>query len=333
LPPIDPRIQQLAEQITAGSTNEYDKAANIQRYLIAHYSYTLDLSGPRVADPLANFLFVRRSGHCEYFASAMTVMLRAIGIPARYATGFLPGEYNDVGGDYIIRESDAHTWVEVYFPGYGWMTFDPTPPGNDNHGGLLARMGLYWDWFQFAWGEWVINYDFTHQLTLGQNIQKSSRSWSDRVRDSYRHRERATMQWLLALDRRVEASRYFLPGVLAFLVVLLFALRGRSMIRYAVARWSLRARRGGNLTASLAALQYSEMLRLLEKCGWKKSPSQTALEFAAAIPAADLSAPIARFTELYQSARFGDHPARIEQMSSLLRSIRDSLRSRKPVTQ
>ncbi|MGA2510735.1 MAG: DUF3488 and transglutaminase-like domain-containing protein [Candidatus Acidiferrales bacterium] len=333
LPPIDPRIQQLAEQITAGSNNEYDKAANIQRYLIAHYSYTLDLSGPRVADPLANFLFVRRSGHCEYFASAMTVMLRAIGIPARYATGFLPGEYNDVGGDYIIRESDAHTWVEVYFPGYGWMTFDPTPPGNDNHAGLLARMGLYWDWFQFAWGEWVINYDFTHQLTLGQNIQKSSRSWSDRVRDSYRHRERATMQWLLALDRRVEASRYFLPGVLAFLVVLLFALRGRSMIRYAVARWSLRARRGGNLTASLAALEYSEMLRLLERSGWKKSPSQTALEFAAAIPAADLSAPIARFTELYQSARFGDHPARVEQMSSLLRSIRDSLRSRKPVTQ
>jgi len=333
LPPIDPRIQQLAKQITAGSTNEYDEAANIQRYLIAHYSYTLDLSGPRVADPLANFLFVRRSGHCEYFASAMTVMLRAIGIPARYATGFLPGEYNDVGGDYIIRESDAHTWVEVYFPGYGWMTFDPTPPGNDNHGGLLARMGLYWDWFQFAWGEWVINYDFTHQLTLGQNIQKSSRSWSDRVRDSYRQNERAAMRHLLALYRRVEASRYFLPGVLVSLVVLLFALRGRSMIRYAVARWSLRARRGGNLTASLAALEYSEMLRLLERSGWKKSPSQTALEFAAAIPAADLSAPIARFTELYQSARFGDHPARVEQMSSLLRSIRDSLRSRKPVTQ
>jgi len=284
LPPIDPRIQQLAKQITAGSTNEYDEAANIQRYLIAHYSYTLDLSGPRVADPLANFLFVRRSGHCEYFASAMTVMLRAIGIPARYATGFLPGEYNDVGGDYIIRESDAHTWVEVYFPGYGWMTFDPTPPGNDNHGGLLARMGLYWDWFQFAWGEWVINYDFTHQLTLGQNIQKSSRSWSDRVRDSYRQNERAAMRHLLALDRRVEASRYFLPGVLVSLVVLLFALRGRSMIRYAVARWSLRARRGGNLTASLAALEYSEMLRLLESSGWKKSPSQTALEFAAAIP-------------------------------------------------
>ena len=329
LPALDPRIPALAEQITAGSNNEYDKAAKIQSYLIAHYSYTLDLSGPRATDPLANFLFVRRSGHCEYFASAMVVMLRADGIPARYITGFLPGEYNDVGGDYIVRESDAHAWVEVFFPGYGWMTFDPTPPGNDLHGGLFKRMALYWDWFQFAWGEWVINYDFSHQLTLGQNLQKSSRSWSERARDLYHKKQDAAMQYLLALDRRIESSPTSLPTVLLFLLVLLLFLRGRSMIRYALARWSLRARRGGNLTASLAALEYTEMLRLLEERGWKKSPSQTPLEFVSAIPAADLSAPISQLTELYQSARFGNHSARIEHMSSLLRSIRDTLRSRK----
>jgi hypothetical protein len=117
--------------------------------------------------------------------------------------------------------------------------------------------------------------------------------------------------------------------VLLFLLVLLLFLRGRSMIRYALARWSLRARRGGNLTASLAALEYTEMLRLLDERGWKKSPSQTPLEFVSTIPAADLSAPISQLTELYQSARFGNHPAPIEQMSSLLRSIRDALRSRK----
>ena len=140
------------------------------------------------------------------------------------------------------------------------------------------------------------------------------------------------MAALMALDHRLEASRYFLPGLLVLLLALLFFLRGKVMIRYAVARWSLRARRGGNLTAGLAALEYSEMLRLLEKRGWKKSPSQTALEFATAIPAGDLSAPISQMTELYQSARFGDHPARIEQMSSLLRSIRDALRSRKPAS-
>ena len=325
---LDPRVKKLAEDITAHSTNDYDKAANIQRYLIANYGYTLNLTNAG-KDPLAYFLFTRRAGHCEYFATAMTIMLRSIGVPARYATGFLPGEYNDVGGDYIIRGSDAHAWVEVFFSGYGWMTFDPTPPGNEKRG-FFSRFDLYWDWFQLSWNEWVINYDFSHQLTLGRNARDSTRSWNERAHAFY-HREQAKiMRGILALDRRTEGSPYFLPGVLVCLVILLFVMRGRSMIRYAVARWSLRARRGGDLTASLASLEYTEMLRLLEKRGWRKLPSQTPLEFASAIPAADLSAPIAQLTDLYQSARFGNHPAPIEQMSSLLRSIREALRSRKP---
>ena len=330
LPPLDRRIKALADQITASSANAYDKAANIQRYLIAHYAYTLDLSGTHGQDPLADFLFVRRAGHCEYFASAMTIMLRAEGIPARYATGFSPGEYNDIGGDYIIRESDAHAWVEVYFPGYGWITFDPTPPGNGRRAGLFDRFNMYWDSFQFAWSEWVVNYDFSHQITLAGNVQQSSRSLSERARDYYNHRRDRLMLTLLAFDRKAEASPYFLPGLLVFMIALLFSLRGRAMIGYLVARWSLRARRGGNLTASLAALEYNEMLRLLERRGWKKAAAQTPLEFAAAIPAPDLISPVAQLTEIYQSSRFGSHPARIEQMSSLLRLIRDSLRTRKP---
>ena len=107
----------------------------------------------------------------------MTVMLRAEGIPARYVTGFLPGEYNDVGGDYIMRESDAHTWVEVFFPGYGWMTFDPTPAARMRSAAVFSSASaLYWDWFQFAWSEWVVNYDFTHQLTLRQRICTTHRA-------------------------------------------------------------------------------------------------------------------------------------------------------------
>ncbi len=330
LPSLDPRIHQLAEDVTGRSTNEYDKASELRRYLIAHYSYTLNLtaSAGRGVDPLAYFLFVRHAGHCEYFATAMAVMLRSIGVPARYVTGFLPGEYNDVGGDYIIRGSDAHAWVEVYFNGYGWITFDPTPPSNEERR-FLGRFGLYWDWFQLTWNEWVINYDFAHQLTLGRNMHDSTRNWNERIRAFYRREEKAVLQHVLAIDRRTEASPYFLPALLVCLIAALFTLRGRSMIRYVVARWSLRARRSGDLTASLAALEYSEMLRLLEKRGWKKSVSQTPLEFAAAIPAPELSAPILQLTEMYQSARFGNHPAPIEQMSALLRLIRDSLRSRR----
>jgi protein-glutamine gamma-glutamyltransferase len=329
LPPLDPRVAKLAAQITAGAGNPYDKASRVETYLKTKYGYTLDLSDPHGKDPLAYFLFDRRAGHCEYFATAMTVLLRTQGIPARYVTGFLPGEYNDLGGDYIVRASDAHAWVEVYFPDYGWITFDPTPPGNAKPGGLLERLAMYWDWFQYSWGEWIINYDFVHQVTLAQNLQKTSHDFGDRAQKYYKEKQRQVMQMLLALDRRIEASPYFLPILLVLLVALLLYLRGRPLISYVVARWSLRARRAGNLTASLAALEYREMLRLLEKRGWTKSPSQTPLEFAAAIPASEIVAPVAQLTELYQSARFGEHPAPIEQMSSLLRSIRDTLRSRK----
>src|SRR3984885_9325270 len=178
VPQLDPRIKQLAEKIVEKSHNEYDSAANIELYLKTHYAYTLDLTGRKTDDPLAYFLFERRAGHCEYFAAAMTVMLRDLGIPARYVGGFLPGEFNDLGGDYIVRASDAHAWVEAYFPGYGWITFDPTPPGSGKRKGLLARLGLYWDWFQFAWDEWVINYDFVHQTNLVQNAQKTSKDWA-----------------------------------------------------------------------------------------------------------------------------------------------------------
>ena len=329
LPQLDPRIEKLAAQITSGATNEYDKASRVELYLRTKYGYSLDLSDPHGKDPLSYFLFDRRAGHCEYFATAMTVLLRTQGIPARYVTGFLPGEYNDLGGDYIVRASDAHAWVEVFFPDYGWITFDPTPPGNAKPGGLLERLAMYWDWFQYSWGEWIINYDFVHQVTLAQNLQKTSHDFGDRAQKIYKEKQRQVMALLLSLDKRIEASPYFLPVMLVMLVALLIYLRGKPLISYVVARWSLRARRAGNLTASLAALEYREMLRLLEKRGWTKSPSQTPLEFAAAIPSSEIAAPVAQLTELYQSARFGEHPAPIEQMSSLLRVIRDTLRSRK----
>jgi transglutaminase-like putative cysteine protease len=330
LPPLDPRIAPLAASITARAPTPYDKAANIERYLRTSFGYTLDLSGmPPKGDPLAYFLFTRRAGHCEYFAAAMTVMLRTLGIPARYVNGFLPGEYNDVAGDYIVRASDAHSWVEVYFPGYGWMTFDPTPPGAGKSRGWFGRLALYWDWFQFTWGEWVINYDFVHQVTLAQNLQRASRDWSERARRWYALEERATLERLKRWQERLAASRYSLPGALALLVLVLLFFRGRALWSYASARWSLHSHRGGALPPELAALEYRQMLRMLERRGWRKPPGQTPLEFAAAIPSPDLAAPVAQLTELYQSARFGAHPADARVMSSLLAAIKDLLRSRK----
>ena len=196
LPPLDP-----AHQETRGANHGAAPQPNTTKprtsncYLKAHYAYTLDLPARRQRSPRAFSFRPPQPAHCEYFAAAMTVMLRDVGIPARYVGGFLPGEYNDVGGDYIVRSSDAHVWVEVYFPGYGWMTFDPTPPGNSQaRRPVRSASGMYWDWFQFAWGEWIVNYDFAHQITLAQNVQKTSRDWSESARNYYHDKQRQIMR-------------------------------------------------------------------------------------------------------------------------------------------
>ena len=104
--------------MAAKARTPYDKAIAIENFLRSRFTYTLELSGKPGDDPLAHFLFETHAGHCEYFASAMTIMLRTLGIPAREVNGFLPGEFNDLAGDYIVRASDAHSWVEAYFPGH-----------------------------------------------------------------------------------------------------------------------------------------------------------------------------------------------------------------------
>ena len=127
LPALDPRIPQLARDMTAGASTEVEQARALESHLRHDYGYTLELLAKPVADPLSYFLFERKKGHCEYFASAMAVMLRTIGIPSRVITGFQSGTYNSMTGWQVVRESDAHSWVEAWLDGRGWTTFDPTP--------------------------------------------------------------------------------------------------------------------------------------------------------------------------------------------------------------
>ena len=214
-----------------------------------------------------------------------------------------------------------------FFPRLRLDRFRSHATGKRLDGGMIERLGMYWDWFQYTWSEWIVNYDFGHQLTLGAKRAEDSRDWGDSARKYYQLKQRQALRADRQAGHETEASPYFLPGVLVFLVALLIYLRGRSMFGYLAARWSLRARSSGNVTASLATLEYREMLRLLERRGWKKSPSQTALEFAAAIPAAEIAAPVAQLTALYQSARFGDRPAPVQQMSALLSAIRELTRA------
>ena len=224
LPRLDPRIPALATQAAGRARNPYDQARAVEQFLRSHYAYTLDLSGPPQSDPLAHFLFERRAGHCEYFAAAMTVMMRSLGVPARYINGFLPGEYNDLGGDFIVRARDAHSWVEVFFPGYGWMTFDPTPPSEEHITGVMSQLGLYWDWFQLQWGEWVINYDFFHQLTLAQNLQRNSRNWTQQLRGKFDSARNAGAERVRRWQARLAATPRWFLALLALLFAATFAL-------------------------------------------------------------------------------------------------------------
>ena len=329
LPELDPRIAPFAKQVTSGAKTAYDKAAAIELYLRTHYGYTLELSGAPAAHPLANFLFDRRAGHCEYFAAAMTVMLRALHIPARYVNGFLPGEYNELGEDYIVRASDAHSWVEVYFPEYGWIPFDPTPPGAEKPKGLLGRLALYWDWFELQWNEWVINYDFAHQMTLALSLQRTSRDWTERGRAYFRRIHRKTIEQLKTWQARVADAPYALPVALGILVGLALLLRGRALARRVAILWGMRIAPDSLLTPRLATFHYQQMLRLLARRGFNKQPEQTPREFAASLPATEIGGPVAQLTDLYQMARFGAHSADKQRISQLLASIRRLLRSRR----
>src|SRR5439155_3264893 len=157
---LDPRIAELARNITTRETSTVGKESLIEAYLKRNYKYTLDLSRAPGPQPVTTFLLVAKKGHCEYFASAMAILLRAAGIPTRLINGFLMGEYNPVGGDYIIRQSDAHTWVEVYEAGMGWMEFDPTPPDpNHRELNLATQMLQYVDAMELYWNSYIIIYD------------------------------------------------------------------------------------------------------------------------------------------------------------------------------
>jgi hypothetical protein len=326
LPQLDPRIQQLARQITARTQTPYDSSIAIEGYLRTHFAYTLNLTGKPGQDALAHFLFESRAGHCEYFASAMAIMLRTLGIPSRDVNGFLPGEFNDLAGDYIVRASDAHSWVEVYFPGNGWVTFDPTPPATENFG-LLSLLGHYIDWIQITWNEWVINYDFAHQVQMAQNFHRKSRNWTESARTWFERAQRNGKRWFSSWMRKDGAFSLALPlSLILFLGVLRFDLL-RTLARRLWLYWELRASESASPNPQLVSRLYSELLRILERRGFARRASQTPLEFAATVSQPDLAAVALEFIHIYTHARFGGAPCNTIRLRHLLDQARAGVRS------
>ncbi|MGH8978988.1 MAG: transglutaminaseTgpA domain-containing protein, partial [Acidimicrobiia bacterium] len=121
------RVRALAEEITAGLPTTYDKVRAIEAWLAGNTQYSVDAPlSPKGVDVVDHFLFETRLGWCEQVSSSLAVLARSVGIPARLATGFVPGAKDGLSGRFVVRERDAHAWTEIYFAGIGWQGFDPT---------------------------------------------------------------------------------------------------------------------------------------------------------------------------------------------------------------
>jgi len=320
LPVVDPRIPRLAAQVTSAADNNYDKAIALQNYLRTRFAYTLQLPQKQVSDPLANFLFERKQGHCEYFASAMAVMLRTIGIPSRVVNGFRSDEFNDLTGNYVIRAKDAHAWVEAYFPGYGWQTFDPTPGGGTGVPEGWGRMSLYVDAMASFWRDWIVSYDTSHQYMLGQAAVSGTRGFWESARVWARGKYNSLLQWARRSQDRVEKSpaRWILIGLAVTLGLLVLGNLGR-ITRWLHERW-LHAH-PERAPDQVAALWYARMSRALARRGVRKPPAATPQEFLEKIADTSLREPVARFTAVYESARFGNSAADAQRLPDLYEEV------------
>jgi len=305
LPGLDPRIPQLAAQVTNSASNSYDKAVAVERYLKTHYGYTLQLPRSPVADPLANFLFERKQGHCEYFASSMAVMLRTLRIPARVVNGFRSDEFNDLTDNYVVRARNAHSWVEAYFPGYGWVTFDPTPGGATGSPQGWGRVMLYLDAAASFWREWVVSYDSSHQYVLGQSVLSGTRGSWERARMWARLKYARMLDWARRSQRGVEHApgRWFGASVVVALLLLGLGNAGRIARMIRTRRLQAHPERSPD---QAAAMWYERMARYLARRGVQKSTTQTAREFVRVIEDERLRTRVERFTDAYESARFGN---------------------------
>jgi hypothetical protein len=325
LPALDSRIPELARKITASADNDYDRAAALETYLRTHFGYSLQLSRTVPHDPVANFLFERKQGHCEYFASSMAVMLRILGIPSRVVNGFRTGEFNDLTSQYVVRASNAHSWVEAYFPGHGWVAFDPTPGASIAATTGWSRISMYADAMASFWREWIVNYDVVHQQALAVSAGSRSRYWFLVLRRWW-HRQ---YELLMAAARRsgteVAGSplRWGLGGILTAALLLLAFRLPRLLLALEKFKLAARPERSPRRAATM---WYERMTESVARRGWRKSPTQTPDEFVARIDDARVRQRVAEFTRHYQSARFDDSVEDVLRLPELYEEISGSQR-------
>lgn len=227
LPVVSPRLKALAQEITQGADNDYDRVRAIADHLQNNYTYTTDLPDPGVEPPVEAFLFGHKRGHCEYFATSMVLLVRSLGIPARITNGFLGGKWNDFDDFLAVRNADAHSWVEVYLgSNHRWITFDPTPASANVSNVESWSDGLFkfYDSMRFKWLKYVIEYDLETQVEF---LRQAASTVTGQEQELDLNKARVTLVDILHAVRR-----NWPPGLLVCLLSLLgygaLRLRGRA---------------------------------------------------------------------------------------------------------
>ena len=292
VPPLSDDFQNLVREVVPEGASTQEIAARVESYLEGEYGYTLNTPTRLRQDPLEDFLFEARAGHCEFFATAMVMMLRARGVPARIVTGFLGGELNDVGHFEVVRKEDAHAWVEVFERQRGWISFDPTPPaiaGSETRSFEFVAKSI--DSLRMLWDMYVITFDYERQRGVLRGAG-GVLGWTVGLAEQAATFVKETAKWLA------------LMGCLVVLVVVLARTRvGRKWWTKFHLRWPFRPIAFGRVGSVSAVRFYGDLLARLEKMGFHRAPGATPAEFAASLEGRLPG--LTELTRLYYDVRFG----------------------------
>ena len=306
LPESSERVRALAQEITRSKTSAYEKAQAIEAYLSRNYRYSLDLSPGRQTRPLEEFLFERKTGYCEHYATAMVVLLRNVGVPARLVTGFLATEWNEYGNYYLVRQRDAHAWVEVHLPNSGWVTMDPTPAVSETVGdSQWFAVSRVIDTLRLRWNRFFVQYNAADQLAVVRGLKEGTTVVRDRAWSS--------LSSLLApagdfagklLSRVVEGNVRLTVGFLSFIAL------GVGLVVWLVQRKPWNRWRSSSATHgeyAVIAQIYRNVLQQIARYGIVKAEHTTPREFLLVVGRqwAAAGESVSTITELYCRGRFG----------------------------
>ncbi|MEM9691976.1 MAG: DUF3488 and transglutaminase-like domain-containing protein, partial [Myxococcota bacterium] len=306
---IPARIAELARSWTQAAEGDLARAKAIERRLRTEFTYDLSSPSGKYDQPLDHFLFESKRGHCEYYSTAMAVMLRAVGIPSRNVTGFIGGSYNKFGGFYAVRQGDAHSWVEAYVEKVGWLTFDPTPPAaaapQSEVEGVLASMRDFLEAVSQRWNRHIVGYDLQQQVGLLEAMSERTPG----VRGWFRGRGATGARFSVALG---------LVLIIAGGVLLYRRRKKRADVTNPRGR---RRRREEEAATGL----YQVLDRAMSTMGIARHHATPPLRHAQTLRAAghpDANT-IAELTERYLDARFGHHPLETGERREFEQRVKD----------